>query len=556
MNSNYTGLSQSYWNGTWSIAGGAFPIALDTEIRGGLRTITADNGETLTDISGLFLQDGMLVYLQKSYTSAGGINYTGGMYYKYTNTGNRSTTPPRGVLANGDSYWSVFPTGGQTINTGNFYTKDNPSGFITGISNYNIISGDLTGQLLSPTINKLQGYSINLTAPPTDGQTLQWDAGSSCWKAGAIPVGGNGGGGLVYYFDFLNTSGINPTGGLTSGTTTLSLLGREYSIGSGSLTSPNLTPQNTDVLVASFITASGNPGLTNIPAGLWDFNIWANSDTDLATQTAIKMVVNIYNPSTSSYRYLSASDYVYLYDGTTTAQYLLNVTIPQTGISSNERIYLQLFGKKFVAGSRTVTFYFDSYRPSHVHTTIPSVAGNGVVKVVNGVMQSPATGIFDSDVDANANIAQSKIQGLTTSLAGLYPKNNPSGYITGVDLSSYLTTSSASTTYYPKNNPSGYIPDAPSNGTGYLRKSNSWVSVDQPISPFPLRSNININYSGSNISSIMYTYTGTTQGYADYSYDESNNLLSISYKASNHSTVLRTLSFGYSGSNITGYIVT
>jgi hypothetical protein len=112
MNSNYTGLTQSYWIGTWSAPNGAYPVVLDTEMRGGLRTITADAGETLTDISGLFLQDGMLVYVQKDYISTGGIPYTGGMYYKYTNTGYRSTTSPRGILANGDSYWTVFPTGG------------------------------------------------------------------------------------------------------------------------------------------------------------------------------------------------------------------------------------------------------------------------------------------------------------------------------------------------------------------------------------------------------------------------------------------------------------
>jgi hypothetical protein len=233
MNSNYTGLTQSYWIGTWSAPNGAYPVVLDTEIRGGLRTITANSGETLTDISGLFLQDGMLVYLQKDYISTGGINYTGGLYYKYTNTGQRSTTSPRGILANGDSYWSPY----------------------------------------------------------------------------------------------------------------------------------------------------------------------------------------------------------------------------------------------------------------------------------------------------------------------------------SVDLSNYITKSQTGN-FYTKNNPSGFIADAPSNGTGYIRKNNAWTPNNEPLSPFPSRSNININYSAGNISSIMYTYTGATQGYADYSYDGFNNLLSISYKAANHSTVLRTLTFGYNGSNITGYIVT
>ena len=681
MNSNYTGLTQSYWIGTWSAPNGAYPVILDTEIRGGLRTITADVGERLTDINGLFLQDGMLVYLRKSYTSNGGVPYTGGMYYKYTNSSDRSTTSPRGVLANGDSYWSPFVVTGSSsqVDTSTFYPRSNPSGFVTSsdLSNYlttssasatyypqtnpngfitnsdlssyltsssasntyypktnpsgfitgidlssyltsssaslvNITGGDLTGRLLSATVKKLQGYSLDLTAPPADGQTLQWDAGSSSWRAGAIPVGGNGGGGRVYYFDFGNKTGIAPSGGLpTTGDNPLSLLGKAYEVGSGQAISAELDPRYSEHLICSFVTASGDPGAINIPAGLWDINIWASVNSASTTQCSIRAQINIYNPTTSGYRYLASTDDVYLYEADTIAQYILNATVPQTGIASNERIYIQIFGKKYTTNNRNITIYFDSYRPSHIHTTLPSVAGDGIVKVVNGILQTPATNIFDSDVDANANIAQTKIQGLTASLNSLYPKNNPSGFITGVNLSSYLTTSSASNTYYPKtnpsgfitgidlssylttnsasstyypktnpsgfitgvnlssyitnsqtgnfytnNNPSGYVSDAPSNGTGYIRKNNSWMPNNEPLSPFPSRSNININYNAGNISSIIYTYTGVRQGYADYSYDGSNNLQSITYKASDHTTVLRTLIFGYNGSDITGYIVT
>ena len=316
-----------------------------------------------------------------------------------------------------------------TAQTGAFYAANNPSGYITGgsISNYNMTGGDLTGNLLSPAIYKIQGNPLSAQAPG-NGQTLQWNG--SAWVPGAVAAGGNGGGGLVYYFDFGNSSGISPSGGLpVTGLTPVSLLGRAYDVGSGSFTSPNLTPQGQDILVASFVTASGNPGVTNIPPGLWDFNIWANTNSDSATQTAMKVVVNIYNPVTSGYRQIASSDQVYLYDTTTVAQYALNITVPQTGIQSNERIYIQLFASKYAGPSKTITFYFDSYRPSHVHTTLPSVAGNGVVKVINGVMQSPATGIFDSDVDTNAQIQQSKILGLTSSLSALYPNTNPSGYV-------------------------------------------------------------------------------------------------------------------------------
>jgi hypothetical protein len=98
-----------------------------------------------------------------------------------------------------------------------------------------------------------------------------------------------------------------------------------------------------------------------------------------------------------------------------------------------------MWAKKNVSQSRDVRFYFDSLHPSHVHTTLPSVAGNGVVKVINGVMQSPASKIIDDDIDASAEIQQSKIQNLTGDLAGLYPRSNPSGYISGISDLVYAT---------------------------------------------------------------------------------------------------------------------
>lgn len=333
---------------------------------------------------------------------------------------NRPTVNGTGILlsgeaANVDLSSTVQITGDQNIDgIKNFISRPtlNGNGIIAG---GDTIDGDLTGYLPSPTINKIQGYQVDLGSPPAAGQTLQWNGSS--WVAGSIPVGGNGGGGRVYYFNFGNYSGIAPTGGLpTSGNFPLSLLGREYSIGSGQAQSADLAPQNTYKLICGFVSASGDAGITSIPAGLWDFNIWAKVNSSSATQSSIKATVNIYNPFNSTYRKIAESDDLYLYETDTIAQYILNVTVPQTGILSTERIYVEIYGRKYTTVDRKITLYFDSYRPSHIHTTIPSVLGNGVVKVINGVYQSPATGIFNIDVDENANIAQSKIANLTSDL--------------------------------------------------------------------------------------------------------------------------------------------
>jgi hypothetical protein len=315
----------------------------------------------------------------------------------------------------------VYNTGYQNIDgTKNFYKTPTINGDGILSSGQDIIGGDLTGDLISATINKLQGYPLSINSP-TAGQTLIYNG--ETWVPGANAAGGGGGGGLFYYFNFSNHTGVAPSGGLpTTGDHALSLLGRQYAIGAGQAISNELDPRFVNRLLCSFVTASGDPGVRNIPAGLWDFNIWASVNSPSATQSSISAVVNIYNPTNSTYRYLASTDDVYLYETDTIAQYILNATVPQTGIADNERIYIQLFGKKYTTNNRNITIYFDSYRPSHVHTTIPSVAGSGVVKVIDGIYQTPASTIVDIDVNPNANIQQSKIQNLTTNLADLNNK--------------------------------------------------------------------------------------------------------------------------------------
>ena len=79
---NYDGLTRNAWTGTWSPSGD-HPIVLDTEIRGGLRHVSGDLGDQLTDISGQRLQEGMLVYVKNTYGSVTGDTfYQNTVYYR------------------------------------------------------------------------------------------------------------------------------------------------------------------------------------------------------------------------------------------------------------------------------------------------------------------------------------------------------------------------------------------------------------------------------------------------------------------------------------------
>jgi hypothetical protein len=263
------------------------------------------------------------------------------------------------------------------------------------------MGGDVTGSSSDATVVKIQNIPIS-TSDPVTNQVLQYNGTS--WTPGVIPNGGSGGGGRVFYLDFGNTTGITPNSQLPQSTTSTpstspSLLGIGYDVGSGSVQSANLS-NGSYSLVAGFVTIPTTPGVTNIPAGLWDFNIWTSA-TAGNSNTQVQMQARVYIVSGDGTKYgsasgsndhtaLASSDPVFIYDQATTTQYILNVTMPQTTILATDRIYIELWAQKNVSQTRYIYFYFDSLHPSHVHTTLPSVAGTGIVHVIDGVFQSPA----------------------------------------------------------------------------------------------------------------------------------------------------------------------
>lgn len=275
------------------------------------------------------------------------------------------------------------------------------------------LSGDVTSVAGSTatTVVKLQGKSVS-SAAPVDGQVLQWDGTS--WVPGAMATGGSGGGGIAYYFNS-GTAADNPITGLPTTPLVPKELGKNAEITQNTITSATLSLVNYD-LVAGFVSDVPDPGTTIIPAGLWDFNLWISSSANIAAQTVVQIRIYRYNGS-SAPALLATSDDVSIYDPTVVAQYTVSVIVPQTTTLLTDRIYIELRAKAS-ANNHTVTFKFGGNTPAHVHTTLPSVGGSGLVKVINGVMQSPASLLVDSDVAANAAIAQSKIDGLATSLSG------------------------------------------------------------------------------------------------------------------------------------------
>jgi len=329
--------------------------------------------------------------------------------------------------------------------------------------------GDLSGSYPNPTVSKLQGYTIS-TATPVNGQILQWNG--TAWVPGSIAVGGSGGGGLTY---FLN-QGLSAQSPTTNLPLTAHELGRTGLSAQTIVTSPTLSQVNYD-LVAGFVSDVLDPNITAIPAGLWDFNLWGYSDANQNETLLVQALIYKYD-GVNAPTLLSTSESTKLTNGGVFYPIVISCLLTQTPILTSDRIYVE-FRAKASSNNHHVTFGFGGNTPTHFHTTLPSVGGSGLVKVINGIYQTPASLLVDVDVASNAQINQSKILNLTTDLSAKFDKSGGTvnGNLTVTGTFSTVDTPKWASVYSTTNNLSSNWNIAHNTATTYQAVSSTYVTL-------------------------------------------------------------------------------
>jgi len=269
------------------------------------------------------------------------------------------------------------------------------------------VFGDATLSALGAvTVTGIQGRPVSSVAP-TSGQSLVWStSGSGGWVPGDVASGGSGGGGVVYFMN----AGTTVTGGNLPADTYQ--LGRTAEVASHPITYSSV-PASAWTRIAGFVSDSSDPNIGTMPAGIWDFNVYATS-TAAANAMTFRLTLYSYDSSTNpeSGAQLAQTLATAIYDPSVATQYQATFNIGPLSFTG-KRIYLKL--EAFTASnSKDVTFDFGDSYASHVHTTVPSVTGSGFVKVLNDVIVSSGQTI---DLAAGTDVGSS-VLGVTNGGTG------------------------------------------------------------------------------------------------------------------------------------------
>ena len=246
--------------------------------------------------------------------------------------------------------------------------------FSTGtLSNTGVTSVGLTMpsafSVSIPTITTSGTFAV--TGAGTVSQYVRGDG-----TLGIFPSIGGGGGGSVYYMN----------GGVTASPSTIGGVAM-YQLSKSPITSGasvDFTANANGATIASFLTDTGDPNQTSIPAGIWVFECYLSAAGGGSAHPTVQAVVEKWDGTTLSVIATGVAEEIT--NGATKDLYQFAATIPTgTTISATDRIVVQI--KVVGAASKTITLYTQDSNVSSVTTTF----ANGIASL-NGL--TAATQLF------------------------------------------------------------------------------------------------------------------------------------------------------------------
>ena len=201
-----------------------------------------------------------------------------------------------------------------------------------------------------------------------------------------FPTSGGGGSSVSYYLNGGTSQGV--IGGVTY-----------YEMSKTADTGTGVDfPKSGDGLIVSFLTDAGDPAQLNIPAGNWNYEIYASMSSNGGTP---QLYAELYVYDGTTFTLISTSSNEILYDGVNLNLYTFAMTVPATTLALTDRLAIKLYSTN--SGGKTTTVHTQDSHLCQIITTFSTgiTALNGLTAQV----QYFATGTSGTDFGISSSTA-------------------------------------------------------------------------------------------------------------------------------------------------------
>jgi len=201
-----------------------------------------------------------------------------------------------------------------------------------------------------------------------------------------FPSSGGGGSSVSYYLNGGTSQG-------TIGGTTYYEMSKTAVIGTGVDFA-----KSGDGFIVAFLTDANDPAQLNIPAGNWNYEIYASMSSNGGTP---QLYAELYVYNGTTFTLISTSSNEILYDGTNLNLYSFAMTVPATTLALTDRLAIKLYATN--SGGKTTTIHTQDSHLCQVITTFSTgiTALNGLTAQV----QYFQTGTSGTDFNISSTTA-------------------------------------------------------------------------------------------------------------------------------------------------------